>query len=170
MMDGDRLLMSEVETLLTLVLVGLGKFKPGVTVPIGTRWAKQTLSTRVDGGNHVRVPYLLDDWRCSPGEDGALFLSERFPMANRSFICCQIWPNNVLPTLSASILFCSGQFPPPSTAVASCLQIQELDGSHYRILHFVRFSDTHFYLIRIEGIFPPCEFGPHMQYPSHTWT
>lgn len=80
------------------------------------------------GRSHVSHIVVVGPLTTHPREDGALFLSKRFSRANRSFLHCFMWLKLFFPTLSITILACSGQVRYPRTAlVVSFLQSQDSD-------------------------------------------
>lgn len=77
-----------------------------------------------------------------PRGDGALFLEERFPIANRSFLGCQMFLNNGLPTLPTLTVAFWGQFLFPRTAIAFYSAILRFKGTSIASFNFSKFTDT----------------------------
>lgn len=104
-----------------------------------------------------------------PREDRASFLSERFPMTNRSFVHRQIEDKKkmFLLILSWRSLFeanfnLSTPSPSRNPTIERSL-IVTANSPRFTHLHSLSLS-----LLSTGGILPPCEFGPHKHYRSHT--
>lgn len=81
------------------------------------------------GGTHVLHAELITLMVTHTLKDGALFLWERFLMANGFFLRFKVWLNNALPTLSTSTLVFSGYFLSPRIAITFFSYSQDLKAS-----------------------------------------